>query len=65
MKKKKHVISRVLPGSIGEELELGEFTDGKATGRKIDAEIVYIWADWTGLDDDYCIIGFNVTAFDE
>lgn len=50
---------------IGEELELGEFTDGKATGRKIDVEIVYIWADWTGLDDDYCIIGFNVTAFDE
>lgn len=50
---------------IGEKLELGEFTDGKATGRKIDVEIVYIWADWTGLDDDYCIIGFNVTAFDE
>lgn len=50
---------------IGEELELGEFTDGKATGRKIDVEIVYIWADWTGLDDDYCIIGFNVTAFDK
>ena len=50
---------------IGEELELGECTDGKATGRKIDVEIVYIWADWTGLDDDYCIIGFNVTAFDE
>lgn len=50
---------------IGEELELGEFTDGKATGRKIDVEIVYIWADWTGLDDDYCIIGFNVAAFDE
>lgn len=50
---------------IGEELELGEFTDGKATGRKIDVEIVYIWADWTGLDDDYCIIGFNVMAFDE
>ena len=50
---------------IGEELELAEFTDGKATGRKIDVEIVYIWADWTGLDDDYCIIGFNVTAFDE
>lgn len=50
---------------IGEELELGEFTDGKGTGRKIDIEIVYIWEDWTGLDDDYCIIGFNVTAFDE
>ena len=50
---------------IGEELELGEFTDGKATGRKIDVEIVYIWEDWTGLNDDYCIIGFNVTAFDE
>lgn len=50
---------------IGEELELGEFTDGKGTGRKIDVEIVYIWEDWTGLDDDYCIIGFNVTAFDE
>ena len=30
MKKKKHVISRVLPGSIGEELELeaGRYPDG-------------------------------------
>lgn len=30
MKKKKHVISRVLPGSIGEELEL---EPGDMTGR--------------------------------
>ena len=22
----------------------------------------YIWQDWTGLDDDYCIIGFKATG---
>lgn len=29
------------------------------TGTIIEAVINYIWEDWTGLDDDYCIIGFD------
>lgn len=36
------------------------FVAGKATGRIIEAVINYIWEDWTGLDDDYCIIGFDL-----
>lgn len=49
---------------VGEELELPEYAEGQPTGRKADIEIIYIMDDRTGLDDDYCIIGFNVTAFD-
>ena len=49
---------------IGEEIELSEYKEGQQTGRKIDIEIIYILEDWTGLESDYCIIGFNVTAFD-
>lgn len=49
---------------VSEEIELSEYAEGKPTGRKIDIEIKYVWEDWTGLDDNYCIIGFNVTAFD-
>lgn len=49
---------------VGEEIELPEYAEGQPTGRKVDVELTYIWEDWTGLDDDYCIIGFNVTAFD-
>lgn len=45
----------------GEEITLVEHEDGSATGRKICATVQYIWQDWTGLDDDYCIIGFKVT----
>lgn len=49
---------------VGEELELPEYAEGQPTGRKADLEIIYIMDDRTGLDDDYCIIGFNVTAYD-
>lgn len=44
----------------GEEVTLVEHEDGSATGRKICVTVQYIWQDWTGLDDDYCIIGFKV-----
>ena len=49
---------------VGEELELPEYAEGQPTGRKADLEIIYVMDDRTGLDDNYCIIGFNVTAFD-
>ena len=48
---------------VGEELTLPEYADGKKTGRDINIKICYIWEDWTGLDDDYCIIGFNLIAY--
>lgn len=46
----------------GEEITLVEHEDGSATGRKICVIVQYIWQDWTGLDDDYCIIGFSVST---
>ena len=49
---------------VGEELELPEYAEGQPTGRKADIEIIYVMDDRSGLDDNYCIIGFNVTAFD-
>lgn len=42
----------------GEEITLIEYEKGNKTGRKICVVVQYIWQDWTGLDNDYCIIGF-------
>ena len=36
---------------------LEEHRNGITTGRKIIAEIAYVWEDAGGLDDNYCIIG--------
>ena len=46
----------------GEEITLAEHEDGSATGKKICVMVQYIWQDQTGLDDDYCIIGFKVAG---
>ncbi len=46
----------------GEEITLAEHEDGNATGKKICVMVQYIWQDQTGLDDDYCIVGFRVTG---
>lgn len=46
----------------GEEITLVEHEDGSETGKKICVIVQYIWQDWTGLDDDYCIIGFKVAG---
>lgn len=47
---------------IEEHIKMRLFIAGKATGTIIEAVINYIWEDWTGLDDDYCIIGFGLKA---
>lgn len=49
--------------SVGEEIELPEYENGKPTGRMVEIKISYIWEDWTGLDDDYCIIGFDLVSW--
>lgn len=49
--------------TVGEELSLPEYEDGKQTGRAIEIKITYILEDWTGLEEDYCIIGFTVQAW--
>lgn len=48
---------------VGEEIVLPEYMDGKETGRTIDIAIMYVWEDWAGLDEEYCIIGFTVQAW--
>lgn len=46
---------------VGEKIDLSEYKDGNKTGRVAEVQITYIWQDWTGLKDDYCIIGFAVS----
>ena len=46
----------------GEEIWLVEHEDGSATGRKICVIVRFIGQDWTGLVDDFCIIGFLVAG---
>lgn len=45
---------------VGETVIMQEYTAGRTTGREIEAEITYVWEEWTGLEDGYCIIGFSV-----
>ncbi len=45
---------------VGETVMMQEYTAGRTTGREIVTEVTYVWEDWTGLEDGYCIIGFTV-----
>lgn len=47
---------------VGDKLKMLEFNDGKYTGRTIDADIVYMLEEYTGLEDGYCILGIKQTA---
>ena len=48
----------------GDKLHLLEFLDGRHTGRTISADIVYMLEEYTGLYENYCILGIKVTAAD-
>lgn len=48
---------------VGEELLLLEYRDEWKTGKTIKIEISYVMEDGKGLDDDYCIIGFQVLSY--
>jgi len=48
---------------VGEALTLLEYAAGQRTGRTLEIKISYVWEDWTGLDDDYCIIGFQIMSY--
>lgn len=48
---------------VGEELLLLEYRDEQKTGRTIKIKISYVMEDGKGLDDDYCIIGFQVLRY--
>jgi ParB-like chromosome segregation protein Spo0J len=47
----------------GDSLKMLEFKDGKYMGNTIDADIVYMLEDYTGLAEGYCILGIRVTAY--
>lgn len=42
---------------VGDTLHQMEYKDGEYTGRELYQEITYILEDYTGLKDDYCIMG--------
>lgn len=44
----------------GDILEMGEFADGRSTGRVICCRVTYILEEYTGLMDGYCILGIQV-----
>lgn len=45
---------------VGDGLRLKEYTNGQETGKYIDADVVYMLENWTGLKEDYCILGIEV-----
>lgn len=42
-----------------------EIRAGKFTGRTIEADIVYMLEDYTGLSEGYCILGIKVTDYSQ
>lgn len=50
---------------VGDALRLNEYSAGKATGRYIKADIVYMLENYSGLQEGYCILGINVTEVSE
>lgn len=46
----------------GDSIKMLEFDDGKHTGRTIDADIIYLLEEYTGLQEGYCILGIAVTT---
>lgn len=48
---------------VGDSLTMLEFADGKHTGRTIEADVIYMLEDYTGLEEGYCILGIDVTAY--
>lgn len=47
----------------GDKLIMLEFKDGKHTGRIINADVTYMLEDYTGLAEEYCILGIQVTGY--
>lgn len=45
---------------VGDGLKMLEYKDGRYTGRKIEADIVYIMEEYSGLEEGYCILGIEV-----
>lgn len=50
---------------VGEVIDISEYSNGAETGRTMEIEIRYIWEDSTPIDEDWCIIGFDVISWSE
>ena len=50
---------------VGDKLKMLEIRAGKFTGRTIEADIVYMLEDYTGLSEGYCILGIKVTDYSQ
>lgn len=50
---------------VGDGLRLKEYAAGSETGKYIDADIVYMLEDYTGLAEGYCILGIEVVRVAE
>lgn len=48
---------------VGDGLKELEFKDGRYTGRVIEADIIYMLEDYAGLEEGYCVLGIDVTAY--
>lgn len=48
---------------VGDSLKMLEFKDGVQTGRTIDADIIYMLEEYTGLTEGYCILGIRVRDY--
>lgn len=46
----------------GDILEMSEFKDGKPTGRMVRVLVTYILKEYTGIEDDYCIMATKVMS---
>ncbi len=47
---------------VGDWLKAMEYEKGSFTGRVIEAEITYMLEDYTGLEEGFCILGFEITG---
>lgn len=45
---------------VKEVVQLVEFKEGEPTNREIKAEVIHITQEYTGLKEDYCILGIRV-----
>jgi len=45
---------------VGQLLSMNEFTEGRYTGRTVEAEITYMLEGFAGLQEGYCILGIKV-----
>jgi hypothetical protein len=46
--------------TLGQAIALQEYKSGKKTGQELITEAICIMEDMTGIEDGYCILGFEI-----